>query len=43
MLFDCSPELILWFTSHPTPLTDSIDSSSISWSHNNLGRRFLEV
>ncbi len=28
---------------HPTPLTDSIDSSSISWSHNNLGRRFLEV
>ena len=28
---------------HATPLTDSIDSSSISWSHNNLGRRFLEV
>ena len=27
----------------PTPLTDSMDSSSISWSHNNLGRRFLEV
>ena len=27
----------------PTPLADSIDSSSISWSHNNLGRRFLEV
>src|SRR5271166_6116994 len=26
---------------HPTPLTDSIDSSSISWSHNNLGRHFL--
>ena len=28
---------------HPTPITDSIDSSSISCSHNNLGRRFLEV
>ena len=28
---------------HPTPITDSIDSSSISWSHNNLGRHFLEV
>ena len=28
---------------HATPLADSIDSSSISWSHNNLGRRFLEV
>ena len=27
----------------PTPITDSIDSSSISWSHNNLGRNFLEV
>ena len=27
----------------PTPITDSIDSSSISCSHNNLGRRFLEV
>ena len=26
-----------------TPITDSIDSSSISCSHNNLGRRFLEV
>ncbi len=28
---------------HATPITDSIDSSSISWSHNNLGRHFLEV
>jgi len=28
---------------HPTPMTDSIDSFSISCSHNNLGRRFLEV
>jgi len=28
---------------HPTPITDSIDSSSISCSHNNLGRDFLEV
>ena len=28
---------------HPTPITDSIDSSSISCSHNNLGRHFLEV
>jgi len=27
----------------PTPIADSIDSSSISWSHNNLGRRLLEV
>jgi hypothetical protein len=27
---------------HPTPIRDSIDSSSISWSHNNLGRRLLE-
>ncbi len=26
-----------------TPITNSIDSSSISWSHNNLGRHFLEV
>ena len=33
--------LIGWW--HPTPITDSIDSSSISCSHNNLGRRFLEV
>ena len=29
--------------SHPTPIRDSIDSSSISWSHNNLGRHLLEV
>ena len=28
---------------HPTPITDSIDSSSISCSHNNLGRRFLNL
>ena len=28
---------------HATPITDSIDSSSISCSHNNLGRDFLEV
>ena len=28
---------------HPTPITDSIDSSSISCPHNNLGHRFLEV
>ena len=27
----------------PTPITDSIDSSSISCPHNNLGHRFLEV
>src|SRR5208337_4568507 len=27
----------------PTPIADSIDSSSISWSHNNLGHRLLEV
>ena len=34
-----------WFRKwwHPTPITDSLDSSSISWSHNNLGRHLLEV
>src|ERR1700732_3837473 len=38
-IFTPSPRL----TRHPTPITDSIDSSSISCPYNNLGRRVLEV